>query len=71
MTDSKKKEYETEFDKMMAEHSWLMRYEIFKMKVSEFFWRLHPRRNRWCKKCGDFVGNSGRELRAHRCKKEE
>jgi len=37
--------------------------------ITEFFWRFHPRRNRWCKKCGDFIGNSKAEERQHDCQK--
>ncbi len=65
------KKYRTEYDRLMAEHPWLMRWENFKMSISEFFWRFHPRRNRWCKKCGEFVGNSRREAKAHRCNKKK
>lgn len=59
----------SEFDKLMAKHPWLMRWEILKMRISGFVWRFHPRRNRWCGKCGEFVGNSRRSAKGHVCKK--
>lgn len=43
------------------------RWESFKLSVPEFFWRFHPRRNRWCSYCGEFIGNSRQEARKHDC----
>ena len=43
------------------------RWEQFKLAVSEFFWRFHPRRNRWCKDCDSFIGNSRAEADRHIC----
>lgn len=44
-----------------------VRWEYFKISMSEFFWRFHPRRNRWCKHCGEFTGNSRQESSHHVC----
>lgn len=43
------------------------RWERFKLSVSEFFWRFHPRRNRWCSDCGSFIGNTRYEADEHVC----
>ena len=43
-----------------------LRWRI-QMAITEFLWSFHPRRNRWCKKCGEFMGNSKPEERSHRC----
>lgn len=59
-----------EYDKMMKEHPWRMRWEGFKLWLSfTLIWSWHPRRNRWCDRCGDFIGNSKADAKAHICAK--
>lgn len=43
-----------------------LRWRI-QMAITEFIWGFHPRRNRWCDKCGDFIGNSKKETEKHEC----
>jgi hypothetical protein len=61
------KNEETPYEELMRTHPWLMRWEWYKACVSEFIWKFHPHRNRWCDKCGEFVGNSSRQAKAHLC----
>lgn len=51
----------------MTKYRVLFFWEKMKLTVSEFFWQFHPRRNRLCKFCGDFIGNSSKEENTHRC----
>ena len=41
-----------------------LRWKI-QMAITEFVWRFHSRRNRWCKECGEFIGNSDFEESRH------
>lgn len=59
---------ETQVDRFRKDHPWLFRWEWLKLSTSCFFWRFHPGRNRWCKKCDEFIGNSRAEANAHKCK---
>lgn len=42
-------------------------YWRIQMSITEFIWRFHPRRNRWCKQCGLIMGNSKAEAKKHIC----
>ena len=58
-----------EFMKKVHPHSWwlvLLREKLL-VRWGEFSARFRPTRNRWCKRCGDFMGNSKDEARKHRC----
>lgn len=57
----------TEYEKMLKAHPIIMRWESFKLSVGCFFWRFHPRRNRWCSKCGQYSGCSYAAEKQHRC----
>ncbi len=35
--------------------------------ITEFIWKFHSKRNRWCKQCGIISGNSEAEVKKHIC----
>ena len=55
------------YENLKGDHPYVLWWAGVKLEISEFFWRFHPRRNRFCRKCGDFIGNSSREARSHEC----